>query len=279
MSLLRRIVLLTLTATFALALLPHAAVAAPPATDMWALGAVDMADLAPGKDPTYIISLQLKKKVKLPMKVAVPLPDGVNVVWSGEVFFGDPSLDIASEDAKIVKDGGQNYVVLTMSKSRALQVECTTATDMFVSHGATADVHLYWTAPAIPGKVRLAIVVPTGYKAETTPEDVDVSKAEDGAAYVRSYKKTTEGQEVDLALTMVAGQPTFTGKSAESSASATSSAPASAAATASAPATAPVVAPAPPATSWAFTAVMVVLAGLLVGAVVMLVLAIRKKQS
>ncbi len=280
MTVLRRIVLLAATAVFALTLLPATAVAAPPATDMWALGAVDLADLTPGKEPTYIISLQLKKKVKLPEKVAVPLPTGVDVVWSGEVFFGDPSLDLPAEDAKIVKDNGTNYLVLTMSKSRALQVECTTAKDMFVSKGATADVSAYWTAPAIPGKVRVAIVAPTGYKAATIPEGVEVVKATDGAAYVKSYKKTTDGQLIDLSLTLVAGQPTLTDKGAKGSSSATESAGASASATASVPATLP--APAAPAntpTNWVFIGIMAVLVGGLIAAVWVLVVAVRKNRS
>lgn len=275
----RRFAALALLATLALASLPSVAAAAPPATDMWAIGSVDLADLAPGKAPTYIISLQLKKNVKLPAKVAVPIPDKITVLWVGEVFFGDPSQDINAEDAKIVKDGGRNYLTFTMKASRAVQVECTVPEAMLDDSGQTRKVNFHWVAPAIPGDVRLAVVVPTGYTAQTNPEGVQVRKAAEGAAYIRTYDKTKRDQRLELNLIIVPGEPTLTEESTEGSASATASAQASAAATASAPAslTLPPV-PNSPTTDWPFIAVMVVVLGLLAAAVTALVMNVRKNK-
>jgi hypothetical protein len=255
------------------------AFAAPPATNMWALGALDMADLAPGKTPTYIISLQLKKDFKLPAKIAVPLPTGADVVWSGEVFFSDPSLDVPSSDAKIVKDGGKNYLVFTMKTARAVQIECTTADDMIVNQASIRDVNLYWDAPKISGQTRIAIVAPTGFKAKTVPADVTVHSATDGAAYVRTYKKTTDGQRLQLSITLVAGQPTLTDGSTTASGSVTASAQAAAAATASAATTAAPVPAAPVGTDPLYTTLMAILVGGLAIAVGVLVWALMKQKK
>ncbi len=282
---LSRHVATVVSAVFAAALLisaPGTAWAVAPATDMWEYGSVTLADLAPGKAPTFIVTLHLKDKIKLPAKVAVPVPADSAAIWVGEMFFGDPSQDISVDGAELVKDGTDRYLVLEMKTTRSLQVESTVPTAWIDNAGMIRKIDLAYKAPAVAGTTKVAVIVPTGFTAEETPKGAEVLKASDGAAYVKTWKKVKSGQVLAVALTIVQGDPVFTFPTEESTKTtdATSSVAASGT-TQSAPTTVAAQAPTavPPASSPLLNVILGVLTALVLAVAAGIFVLLRKKPS
>lgn len=69
-----------------------------------------------------IAGVQLSKDATLPVKVRVPLPDGVQITWAGEIMGTDPAGDVQRETTIVAGTGGR-AVELTLSRSRDAQIE------------------------------------------------------------------------------------------------------------------------------------------------------------
>lgn len=266
---------------------PAAAVAAPN-TDMWEAGMATMADLDLKKQPTYSITVQLKKDFKLPAKVTIPFPKGCQPLWVGEVFFGDAKNDIPADDAKMVTEGDTNYLTFTMRKSRAARVECSVAPDMVSGVMAERSINMYWKLPSMDSTAQAAVFTPEGFAAKENPKGVTVLRAKEGGLYVVTDETPKKGQTLRVEFVLVQGDlvpqdadpKPDAGKTATSTASqATTSAAATApAAVTTAPAQ-PAL-PAPAQGSDTTLTVILVLAGVgLVAAVVALVMVVRRERS
>lgn len=81
-----------------------------------------------GADPSapdrvvLIAGVELPAGTPLPAKVRVPLPEGAEVTWAGEILGSDVSADIPRETTVVAGTGGA-AVELTLERSRNAQVE------------------------------------------------------------------------------------------------------------------------------------------------------------
>lgn len=81
----------------------------------------------PGADASetvVIVSATLPDSVKLPARVRIPMPEGSDLSWAGEVLGGDPTADPSREASSHAGTGGK-YVEFELSKSHQGQVEFT----------------------------------------------------------------------------------------------------------------------------------------------------------
>lgn len=81
----------------------------------------------PGADASetvVIVSATLPDSVKLPARVRIPMPEGSDLAWAGEVLGGDPNADPSREASSHAGSGGK-YVEMELSKSHQAQVEFT----------------------------------------------------------------------------------------------------------------------------------------------------------
>ncbi len=200
-QILSRFVVVSLLAVL---ILPAAALAAPPA--IWVGGTVSLADIEGGKDPTYVVRLAIKKDVKLPVSVAVPIPVGSKLIWAGEVMGTNTANDISATDARIVTSGKAASLVFTVTKSHVVQVELTPPADMIDENAATVD--MTWTPDSAVGRILMGVTVPAGYRAVAGSELTTVVPVAKGASsYVREYASMKAGEIGSLKLTILAAAP------------------------------------------------------------------------
>jgi hypothetical protein len=170
-------------------------------------------DLDAGKEPTLVITLVFDKEMTGPPKeqVGVPVPDGAEVVWAGEVMSSDPNEDVTATDLETVEIDGQTYAVFTVTKSSQVQVECTVPEDILTGDAKRSEIDLKWTTPSDMTVLQLAVLAPPGSRAEEVPEDVETIPISTGTAYVRNFKDIEADTEATLQLALVPGEPDLSG--------------------------------------------------------------------
>lgn len=171
-----------------------ATAAAPPA-----IGPLDVQVWA-GAEPNQvlvIVGVTLPESVKLPATVRLPLVDGAEVTWAGEISnTGD------TERSPVIKDGtGGKYAEFEISNSRAAQVELGGLPLTNSNSSYSANVRFVQTVPAT--LTAFAVRLPQGASnAKITPSPVGLpAKNEAGEALYTlpsATLKTGAGQDVSL---------------------------------------------------------------------------------
>lgn len=116
----------------------------------------------PGGQPgstLLIVTGHIPQGAALPATVRLPLPDGTEVVWAGEILGGPVAEDPAR--AWIVVDaGGGRALELTAEATRTVQYEAV-AGPLTTAGGATTSVFV-WSQSVDTGDVVFSVRVPAG---------------------------------------------------------------------------------------------------------------------
>lgn len=198
----------TIPAVAATATLTAAAIASvggtvtPAPTVTGALQVQLLLDGEPGK-VLAITSIRLPQDTKLPAMVRVPMPEGAEVIWAGEVLGGDPSVDPA-RPYRIVKGEGGDVLEMTLENSRNAQVESNVA--LVDREGDSASAEVLWvqsaTAPATQFSVRFP---PASSKHQTTPKYTGAPERNDAGEtlYILPEVKLALGEKYPVKATYV----------------------------------------------------------------------------
>lgn len=205
--------ILVVMAIFATLLAVPAAAHAKTETNIFGGGAVRLADLGPGKSPTYVVTLALRREIKLPATVAVPVPQGTEILWVGEINPADASQDIPkkAEEVKVINQDGQQLVIFEATKSPYVSVETMIADDMVTGSAQRAVVDLYWTSLSDLESFRMSVTAPQGYKFVEESEVTTVVPSMDGTIYGWDVGAIKAGDELHMKGVLVPGTPEVPG--------------------------------------------------------------------
>ena len=105
----------------------------------------------------FIVTGHIPDEAPLPATVRLPLPDGAEVVWSGEILGGNPAEDPAREyDVVDLAEG--RALELTAESTRTVQYEAI-GSPLAVVDGLTKSV-FDWTQTVATGDVVFSVRVP-----------------------------------------------------------------------------------------------------------------------
>lgn len=96
---------------------------------------------------------------ELPVKARIPLPDGAEIQWSGEILGGDPDTDPVRR-FKTVKGTGGDAVEFTLEETLTAQYEAVHEPTAF--DGATKSATLLWKQTVPADVVNMAVKTPAG---------------------------------------------------------------------------------------------------------------------
>ena len=99
-----------------------AASAAATATIPLAKGQLEVQLWPSATSSLLLVSLKLPDTVKLPARVRMPLPEGAQVTWSGEIVGSDASSDVQRPYTIVTGDGGR-AIEFVVQQSRDMQYE------------------------------------------------------------------------------------------------------------------------------------------------------------
>ncbi len=194
-------------AAFALILatvVPSVAGASGP-EDVWEVVGVTIHDLAPGKEPTYVITAQARQGMTLPFQAAMSLPKGSKIIWAGELLGGDPSQDPM---VQLDMEEGEEYdkATFTMNRSNIVQFELVAPEGMIVPQQTFIRLDLHWPAVGAIDRARIAVIVPTDLHLENTEPALDVDvRSGSGVLYSVETSPVAAGQSLSLRADMVGG--------------------------------------------------------------------------
>jgi hypothetical protein len=202
-----------MTLTLAAGMLaPAAALAAAPRTDVWKSVGVSLTDLGPGKQPTYVVSAELKDNIKLPTSfyVALPLPTGSEISWAGEIIPGaknDIMLKLSGKTGK-----PNDLVIFRVTKSRIVQIEALPALGILKQVSSKrVDVNMFWVADSAVPAVRMAVQVPAGFKAYLASKiTTDVAGTAGSRLYFLEKRNVKAKQEMKIGMAILAPVATST---------------------------------------------------------------------
>ena len=187
MSRLRSLLLVAAACALALAV-PGSAVAAAIATPVapLATGPLD-AQIWPaqaGNTTVVIADVTLDPKVKLPVRVRIPVPKGSVVEWAGEILNGDANSDqqrtFSLHDAL-----GGSYAEFTMSVSHRGQIE--TNGIVMTANGTKVLTQVDWVQSVPSTSTLFTVRIPAGTSSVTiqpTPDGVPETNAAGESLYV-----------------------------------------------------------------------------------------------
>jgi hypothetical protein len=151
--------------------LPTAAFCAPAAPQ--AGGPLDLQTWVESGQLIIVTAITIPEATKLPATVRVPVPDGANVQWAGEVLGGDLSADPARTYKMIKSPVGGQYAEFTLEQTRSAQVDA----DMkgVTIDGAVTSASFDWVQSVSSPSTSFSVRVPAN------ASDVKFSPAPAGA--------------------------------------------------------------------------------------------------
>lgn len=154
----RRVVIALLAVAGLLATLPATPVGAAEAS-----GAPQMAvQIWPEADPgkiIVIVSAQAAEGQKLPATVDLPLIEGAEVLWAGEIMGTDPSQDI-QQTPKTVDAASGKAVRVAYTKGQSVQYEATMPG--LTVNGTSVKASMKWVQTTEASKTSFAVRLPAG---------------------------------------------------------------------------------------------------------------------
>jgi hypothetical protein len=147
-----------------------------------------------------IVSASVPDSVKLPVTIKVPVPNGAEVVWAGEVLGGDPAAD-PYRKTQMVQAAGGRYVRFELSQSHTAQMELTGFPPVVNGDRVVAKVEWLQTAEASQTgfSVRLPAAV-TDVKISPTPEGKPQSNETAESLYALPTKVLKVGQKQAITI-------------------------------------------------------------------------------
>ena len=198
-------ILATLCLILALPSFAHAA-----GENVWYAVGVTAYDLEEDKEPTLVMSSQVREGIELPVDAAITIPRGAEVLWAGEILGGDPAADPQLE---VTVDTGTDYDVLrfTLTQSLIAQIEMTMPQDWITSTDDGRRIDIEWTSAGLVDRARVAITVPLTYHLEDVSPTPQVEIRPNDILYSDETSSMAAGQTIVLGGVMAEGPaPEFT---------------------------------------------------------------------
>jgi hypothetical protein len=135
-----------------------------------------------GGEPLMLVAGQLPEGTQLPAEIALPVPEGAVVEWSGEILGTEVENDIPAE-ARIEQRDGANVVVFTLTQSLTGQAEVSypNAVDPVDGYAYVGGYNL--VAPVDAEAVRMAVALPPGGQPASLPEGTLSAQGPQGYTY------------------------------------------------------------------------------------------------
>ncbi len=177
---------------------PMAALAQPGA--FVTLGASLLVQPMGGGEPLLIVSGSIPHDTPLPAQVALPVPEGSQVEWSGEIIGETIEEDIVADAVIEERDGG--YVaVLTLTRSHIAQVEVVYPGATRPGPDGTTEASYEFLAPAPAESARIAIGLPPGSTATAVPEGSLAAAGPNNYTYYYTERSgVAQGEELGFTL-------------------------------------------------------------------------------
>lgn len=159
---------------------PVAASAAP----IEALNIVLMYESATSDTPLLGITARLADDVTLPADIVLPVPEGANVMWSGEFFLEEEQENILVPARQETRDGVP-VIVFTLTQSRLGHAEIVYPGSTVTSDTPSGieEIGFDLTLPYETGPVYAGIAVPPTVEVLAGSEVVQESREADGLTY------------------------------------------------------------------------------------------------
>jgi|GEM_PF-2044926 len=174
-----------------------------------------------GGEPLMLVAGQLPEGTQLPAEIALPVPEGAVVEWSGEILGTNVENDIPAE-ARIEQRDGANVVVFTLTQSLTGQAEVSYPNAVDPVDGSAYVGGYDLVAPVDAEAVRMAVALPPGGQPASLPEGTLSAQGPQGYTYYyQELNGVSAGDPLTLAIqfTVEAVQPaagTGTGQPASS---------------------------------------------------------------
>jgi len=147
-----------------------------------------------------IIATELEESVKLPATVRLPLPEGLNVDWAGEISPSDPASDVArTYTVRDATDG--RYVEFEVSEFREAQIDLSSlALD---TSGDTLKATLRFVQSTPASETGFSVRIPAGAelkRSEPKAEGRPSTNAAGESLYALESQSLAVGDELDVAI-------------------------------------------------------------------------------
>lgn len=153
-----------------------------------------------GGEPLMLVAGQLPEGTQLPAEIALPVPEGAVVEWSGEILGAAVEDDIPAE-ARIEQRDGANVVVFTLTQSLTGQAEVSypNAVDPVDGYAYVGGYNL--VAPVDAGSVRVAVALPPGGQPASLPEGTLSAQGPQGYTYYyQELNGVSAGDQLTFAI-------------------------------------------------------------------------------
>ncbi|MFU8891026.1 MAG: heavy-metal-associated domain-containing protein [Anaerosomatales bacterium] len=151
-------------------------------------------------NPLLLVAGQLPEGTELPAELALPVPEGSIVEWSGEIV-GQSIEEDEAAPATIETRDGVTVAVLEMNNSRIGQVEVSFPGAVTPSEGDTFTGAFEVTAPTDAEMVRVAIGLAPGTQAAALPDNVLSAQGPQGYTYYyRELGEMSAGDPIAFSL-------------------------------------------------------------------------------
>ncbi|MBE0417177.1 MAG: hypothetical protein IBX63_05390 [Coriobacteriia bacterium] len=185
--------------------LPVVAAASP-------LGAINMVLMyeSPYTDtPLLGVTARLADDISLPAEIVLPVPEGANVMWSGEYFVGATEGNILVQARQETRDGVP-VIAFPLSQSRFGHAEVTYPSSLGSINSSTGarEVGFELTLPVDTGPVYAAIALPPNVTPVEGSDIVQMSREPDGFTYYSIERPSAAaGDSISLSLVVIPADP------------------------------------------------------------------------
>lgn len=135
-----------------------------------------------GKVTAAIIDVNIDNKVKLPVRVRIPVPQGAVVQWAGEILGGDPSADPERTFTLHSGAGGGQYAEITLTAAHRGQID-TNGIPMTAT-GNKISTQVDWIQSVPSTSTIFSVRVPAGVS------DIKIDPTPQGTPQVNSAGET-----------------------------------------------------------------------------------------
>ncbi|MDF1542799.1 MAG: hypothetical protein RQ731_05700 [Anaerosomatales bacterium] len=151
-------------------------------------------------NPLLLVAGQLPEGTELPAELALPVPEGSIVEWSGEIV-GQSIEEDEEAPATIETRDGVTVAVLEMNNSRIGQVEVSFPGAVTPAEGDTFTGAFEVNAPTDAEMVRVAIGLAPGTQAAALPDNVLSAQGPQGYTYYyRELGEMSAGDPIAFSL-------------------------------------------------------------------------------
>lgn len=196
-------VLFGLIVALSLLIAPQAAHAAADANAWYAVD-VALYDLEPGLTPTLVITGLLKEGTRLPAEVALSVPKGASIGWSGEILGGDPSED-PMITVEVIEGDTHDLAVFTLTQSPRVQLELSVPESFITDAPGSRAVDISWVSAGEIDRARVAVSLQQSYHMTAGDPDPTVEYRASDTLYSVETSPVAKGQTLELSGQLAEG--------------------------------------------------------------------------